>query len=48
MSAIELAVRKVRKLSVEEARELLAWLATRQPNVGVGAVCSPILFYCLN
>jgi hypothetical protein len=34
MSAIELAVRKVRRLSAAEARELLAWLATRPPNAG--------------
>ena len=32
MSAIELAVRKVRKLSAAEARELLDWLATRPSN----------------
>ena len=32
MSAVELAVRKVKKLSNRQARELLGWLAERQPN----------------
>ena len=32
MSAVELAVRKVKKLSGRQARELLGWLAERQPN----------------
>jgi hypothetical protein len=30
MSTVELAVRKVRKLSARQARELLGWLGTRQ------------------
>jgi hypothetical protein len=30
MSAVELAVRKVRKLSAGQARELLGWLSVRQ------------------
>jgi hypothetical protein len=29
---VELAVRKVKKLSARQARELLGWLAARQPN----------------
>jgi len=32
MSAIELAVRKVKKLSARQAKELLGWLDARQPN----------------
>jgi len=32
MSAVELAVRKVKKLSAHEARELLNWLTAQQPN----------------
>jgi len=32
MSAVELAVRKVKELSARQARELLGWLAARQPN----------------
>jgi len=32
MSTIELAVRKVKKLSAREAKELLGWLTARQPN----------------
>ena len=32
MSTVELAVRKVKKLSVPEARELLGWLTARQSN----------------
>jgi hypothetical protein len=32
MSTVELAVRKVKKLSARQARELLGWLAARQPN----------------
>ncbi len=32
MSTVELAVRKVKKLSAHEARELLGWLTARQPN----------------
>jgi len=32
MSTVELAVRKVKKLSPRQARELLGWLAARQPN----------------
>jgi len=32
MSAVELAVSKVRKMSVQEARELLVWLAARPPH----------------
>jgi len=32
MSTVELAVRKVKKLSSRQARELLGWLAERQPN----------------
>jgi len=32
VSAVELAVRKVKKLSDRQARELLGWLAKRQPN----------------
>ena len=32
MSAIELAVSKVKKLSARQANELLGWLDTRQPN----------------
>ena len=34
MSAVEIAVRKVSKLSAEEARELLSWLAAKPPNGG--------------
>jgi hypothetical protein len=32
MSTVELAVRKVKKLSAHEAKELLGWLTARQPN----------------
>src|ERR1039457_2586279 len=32
MSAVELAVRKVKKLSAGQARELLGWLSARPPN----------------
>ena len=32
MSAVELAVGKVKKLSARQARELLGWLTARQPN----------------
>src|SRR5215510_10088908 len=32
VSVVELAVRKVKKLSDRRARELLGWLAKRQPN----------------
>lgn len=32
VSTVELAVRKVKKLSNRQARELLGWLAERQPN----------------
>jgi hypothetical protein len=32
MSAVELAVKKVKKLSARQARELLGWLTTRQPK----------------
>jgi hypothetical protein len=32
MSAVELAVRKVKKLSARQARELLGWLTARQRN----------------
>ena len=32
MSAVELAVRKVKKLSARQARELLGWLDARQAN----------------
>jgi hypothetical protein len=32
MSAVELAVRKVKKLSAPQARELLGWLDARQAN----------------
>ena len=32
LSTVELAVRKVKKLSVGQARELLGWLTARQPN----------------
>ncbi|MGO9585357.1 MAG: hypothetical protein ACLP2Y_03985 [Limisphaerales bacterium] len=32
MSTVELAVRKVKKLSAPEARELLGWLTARQSN----------------
>jgi hypothetical protein len=32
MSAVELAVKKVKKLSAPQARELLSWLAARQAN----------------
>ena len=32
MSTVELAVRKVKKLSARQARELLGWLAERQSN----------------
>ncbi len=32
MSAVELAVKKVRKLSAPQARELLGWLDKRQAN----------------
>jgi hypothetical protein len=32
MSTVELAVRKVKKLSAKQARELLGWLTTRQTN----------------
>jgi hypothetical protein len=32
MSTVELAVKKVKKLSAPQARELLGWLEARQPN----------------
>ena len=32
MSTVELAVRKVKKMSARQARELLGWLAKHQPN----------------
>jgi hypothetical protein len=32
MSAVELAVRKVKKLSARQANELLGWLDARQPK----------------
>ena len=32
MNTVELAVRKVKKLSAREARELLGWLGERQAN----------------
>lgn len=32
VSAVELALCKVKKLSAQEARELLVWLAARTPN----------------
>jgi hypothetical protein len=32
MSSVELAVKKVKKLSSSQATELLGWLAARQPN----------------
>jgi hypothetical protein len=32
MSAVELAVRKVKKLSARQARELLGWLDVRRAN----------------
>ena len=32
MSAVELAVKKVKKLSAEQARELLGWLDARKAN----------------
>ena len=32
MSAVEIALRKVRKLSARQARELLSWLDARQAN----------------
>jgi hypothetical protein len=32
MSTVELAVRKVKKLSARQAKELLGWLAARQSN----------------
>ena len=32
MSAVDLAVREVKKLSAREARELLGWLGKRQGN----------------
>jgi len=32
MSTVELAVRKVKKMSARQARELLGWLAARQAN----------------
>ena len=32
MSAVEIAVRKVKKLSSRQARELLGWLDERQTN----------------
>lgn len=32
MSAVELAVRKVKKLSARQAQELLGWLDARQPD----------------
>jgi hypothetical protein len=34
MSTVELAVRKVRRLSSRQARELLDWLAAREPSGG--------------
>jgi hypothetical protein len=39
MSAVELAVRKVKKLSARQARELLGWLTARQSN---GASLRPL------
>ena len=38
MSAVELAVSKVKKLSAQEARDLLEWLAARSAN---GAALKP-------
>jgi hypothetical protein len=32
MSTVELAVKKVKKLSPSQARELLGWLTAQQPN----------------
>jgi hypothetical protein len=32
MSAVELAVKEVKKLSANQARELLVWLSARQAN----------------
>ena len=32
MSAVELAVKKVKKLSARQAKELLGWLDARQPK----------------
>jgi len=32
MSAVELAIRKVKKLSAKDARELLQWLNARTPK----------------
>jgi hypothetical protein len=32
MSTVELAVRKVKKLSARQARELLGWLTAQDPN----------------
>jgi hypothetical protein len=32
MGAVELALKKVKKLSAPQARELLGWLEARQPN----------------
>jgi len=32
VSTVELAVKKVKKLSASQARELLGWLTARQPN----------------
>ena len=32
MTAVELAVRKVKKLSAHQAKELLGWLTARQSN----------------
>ncbi|MDR3460373.1 MAG: hypothetical protein P4N60_23335 [Verrucomicrobiae bacterium] len=38
MSAVELAVKKVKKLSARQAKELLGWLDARQPK---GAALKP-------
>jgi hypothetical protein len=35
MSAVDLAVRKVKKLSARQAKELLGWLDARQQSPGV-------------
>jgi len=32
MSTVEIAVRKVKKLSARQAKELLGWLTARQPD----------------
>jgi hypothetical protein len=34
MSAVEIAIREVKKLSPEEANDLLSWLAARQSQRG--------------